>query len=164
MLRDLYLGWQPGIDQLRAILNLLGHGDVERARQRVVDQLLPQLPILGGYVLWKGWLDSLTPNETPKAIAQLERWLSRFCGTNQALSDSLFRQRMRDLLERASTTMSVDRNFVEDLGKQVDKLVRGERIAPRTLENIAVASNVGSFREFLTLRIVNELRRLTRSK
>ncbi len=164
-LRTLFDGWQPPPDQLQAIVGLFGQDNPVQPLGLLSHYLLPVDPLLTGRVVL-AWLKAHGPPQTSRATAaQYVRLLLRDAADlPSGASDYQVRQRQTDALEQAAQTMradsisAVDPNFVKEgiADPAVNALQNGGLNRVKAV-NLAVALQVGSFRHYLGLRVLDKV-------
>jgi hypothetical protein len=164
-LRSLFDSWQPSWDQLEAIIELFAQVNPAQPLRALTYRLLPLDPLLAGKLVL-AWLRANGPPSSCRTTAALyARLLIRTAaGLSDRASEQEVRQRQIDALEQAAQTMrvdsrsAVDPNFVKEgiADPGVNALQNGTLKRMQAI-NLAVALQVGSFRHYLGLRVLEKV-------
>jgi len=167
VLRTLLIDWKPDQEATRSILTRLKVNNPKDPLTELIDTLLPHDPLLVGSMLKQVW-----PRRTQRERGRLQEWRGRMVGIDCVRGDQLLYQKQCEALLNAARTMRVDprtglhENFVKGVADTAIEAFKGERIRDSQVDdlcrdfqvdNLATALEVGSFRQYLGMRVLEEL-------
>ena len=158
VLRTLLIDWKPDQEATRPILARLKVNNPKNPLTELIDTLLPHDPLLVGNMLKQVW-----PCRTQCERGRLRAWRSRMVGIDCVRGDQLLYQKQCEALLNAARTMRVDprtrlhENFVKGVADTAIEGFKGQRIRDFQVDNLATALEVGSFRQYLGMRVLEEL-------
>jgi hypothetical protein len=159
-LRELYLDWCPTSEQVEKIVTALAIGSGDPLGD-VVLKLILDLPLLMGHIM-RHWLNTKgTPEgyNRPRYLTVLRAQLKpQLAGGNGAAWT------INDLLGRAAESMRSDPKSPADdyfvkhaIADPAIATLRREPLLPAERRNLAVALQVAPFRQYLALRVLDEI-------
>ncbi len=166
-LRALFGNWQPSADHVQAIISLFQR-EVENRESLVTitKLLLPQDPLLAGRLIFAHLkAKSVTPSDRKMASQYVPGLLREAADLPAGASEKQVRERQMGALDQAAETMmrvdaksGVDSNFVKVgiADPAVNALQNGD-LKPREAENLAVALQFASFRQYLGMRVLEKV-------
>jgi hypothetical protein len=170
-LRELLFDWQPEKEAVLALLDLMAAGRPEDPLGPLIEAILPLDPLLLGRLL-----AHLGSGQAGRRRVAAREWRCRIVGLQPGASDGELYRRQEEALcyaakhLRVDPRSSLDENFVKGIADAaVDALrgvaaltirERGQSVEPTAQgRNLAVALNMGSFRQYLGMRVLGELER-----
>jgi hypothetical protein len=158
-LRALFEGWQPSSDELEAIiLELFAKEKPAEPLLVLTRRLLPQDPLLAGKLVLP-WLKTHGPPPSVQTTAaDYLRMLRRMAaGLPSNALDAQVYQRQDEVLMQAAQTMGVDSNFAYATAERAVNVLQTSTLKEMDAINLAVALQVGSFRHYLGLRVLEKV-------
>ncbi len=151
---------------MESIINLFAQVNSAEPLRALTYYLLPFYPLLAGKLILAQLKGHGPPRSARVSAPQYARLLLR-CAADlpSTASDYQVRQRQTDALGQAAQTMRVDSrsaidpNFVKEgiADFALDILQSGALKRVKTNNNLAVALQVGSFRQYLGMRVLEEI-------
>ena len=152
------IDWKPDQEATRSILARLRVNNPDNPLNELIETLLPHDPLLAGNMLKQEW-----PRRTRCEKDRLRAWRCGMVGIDHLQGEQLFYQKRCEALRNAALTMRVapriglDENFVQGVADGAIKAFNGKRIRDFQADNLATALEVGSFRQYLGMRILEQL-------
>jgi hypothetical protein len=162
-LRQILAGLQPKDFQAQRILDIFSHAAPVDPLEALVKSLLSEDPLLAGRVLQQAWLAKLPTKERAVARQRVRSWRCQTAGLPNVADRDIIYQREDDALKLAAEKMrsqagfAPDPFFVKAIADRAVGTLRNERLSPPDAENLAVASEEGRFRQYLSLRVLAAL-------
>ena len=159
VLRTLLIGWKPDQDATRSILARLKVNNPKDPHTELIDTLLPHDPLLVGNMLKQVW-----SNRTQCERRRLRAWRGHVVGIDRVQGDQLLYQKQCESLLNAAAhhlrldpRTGIDENFVKGVADTAIEAFKGRPIRDFQVANLATALEVGSFRQYLGMRVLEEL-------
>jgi hypothetical protein len=155
---ELLLDYLPTVTVAEQIRDLFSEG-----RSELVNRLFGFHPLLGARVLYGEWVRSIKPQARHEARQDLRRWRRTFAGVppNANFSDdSRRRQTLREEAEKALSegTGPGCQGMMPEIERAALRAVfYGQPLTTSNRANLLVALGSGDFRQYLGLRLLDDL-------
>jgi hypothetical protein len=162
VVRQVFANWQPDSEQTRSIVEALAGDDLSHPLVSAARCLLRVDPLLLGRIVYT-WLLSVGPFHSDRSASkvQIQHLRRQVAGLPEETSDADLRLRQEEILGEAAAAMGVDDRFLEaGIVQRAIGLFNEQTLSPVDAANLAVALGVAPFREYLGLRVLDEISHL----